>query len=104
MKWISIILIIFLIGCGTANPIRSLRTFKTFHKTDTVKLYIPIQYVPPELTAKIEKLEKENYLLRVEIDRLKAEAVNMHKLFEIKRATGNIQENLNKLKKELCDD
>lgn len=101
MKWISGLMVLMLLGCSVnKKPIHAEVTFECL--VDTVNVYVPVKFVPPDLTQKVQNLKKENHLLRVEIDKLKAEAINIQKMFEIKRATKKVSVSINKLKKELC--
>ena len=93
MRWISVIFVVILfIGCAAKEPFSSEVVFQDV--SDTV--YIPVKYVPEHLTKKVQILEEENHLLRVEIDKLKKENKVLNALLKTSKSIG-------KLKKQLCD-
>lgn len=95
MKKYSVILLFFLMACGAKEPFHSEVTFHNPPDIDTVRVFIPQEYIPPQLLTDLDSLQHINHLLRVEIDALKEE----NKLL---KTTNELEENLESLKKEIC--
>lgn len=92
--WISI-LALLLTGCAAKDHVCPKPVLSSIEKTDTV-LFFPLSK-----KQRIEYLEKENHLLRVEIDHLKKEVSRLERLTKLQGEIITAKKSLEAVKMEI---
>lgn len=92
--WISL-LALLLTGCAANNHVCPEPVVSSVEKTDTILFF------PQSKKQRIEHLEKENHLLRVEIDHLKIEVERLEKLSELQEEIITAKKSLEAVKTEI---
>lgn len=86
---------LLLTGCAAKDHVCPKPVVSSVEKTDTILFF------PQSKKQRIEHLEKENHLLRVEIDQLKDKVRELKKLVEIQQKSIEMKKSLQEIKKEI---
>lgn len=92
--WISL-LVLVISGCAAKDHVCPKPVLSLVEKTDTILFF------PQSKKQRIEHLEKENHLLRVEIDYLKKEVKRLEKLSELQKEVITAKKSLEAVKMEI---